>query len=217
MTWRGRSHSPSPATFIWNDYVLCEQFQHYLRMLWVTITFNSHGLTDNQINFTSKPKQVYTSLATLLQLYPMKEVSTTLIWTLQWHFLFLFFPESNFLLNEVGQNWQMLNLPLQTSRGRSQGWDKGVGPRPAILNASNDPQQFLFFSFHPTKKTMPALPNLKKKTCPCILTCRLSTKLCWVYLTFKVQNPIHMFTTTYQVNNWLRFHFQRETVNKAYK
>ena len=166
MTWRGRSHSPSPATFIWNDYVLCEQFQHYLRMLWVTITFNSHGLTDNQINFTSKPKQVYTSLATLLQLYPMKEVSTTLIWTLQWHFLFLFFPESNFLLNEVGQNWQMLNLPLQTSRGRSQGWDKGVGPRPAILNASNDPQQFLFFSFHPTKKTMPALPNFKKKNLP---------------------------------------------------
>lgn len=78
-------------------------------------------------------------------------------------FSFSFFPESNFLLNEVGQNWQMLNLPLQTSRGRSQGWDKGVGPRPAILNASNDPQQLLFFSFHPTKKTMPALPNLKKK------------------------------------------------------
>lgn len=34
-------------TLIWNDYVLCGRSQHYLQMSRVSLTLNSHMLTDN--------------------------------------------------------------------------------------------------------------------------------------------------------------------------
>jgi hypothetical protein len=36
----------------------------------------------------------------------------------------------------------------------------------------------------------------------------------WVHFTFKVPNPIYMFTFIEQRSNWLGFHFQSETTNK---
>jgi hypothetical protein len=68
------------------------------------------------------------------------------------------------------------------------------------------------FCFEPNQKLLPAPPNFEKDIALAFLKAALLQIPHWVHFTFKVQNPMYMFTSIKEISDWMGFHYQSETL-----
>ena len=80
-------------------------------------------------------------------------------------------------------------------------------------HGAHNSRQCFFFWTQP--KTVARPPNFEKTIVLAFLNAAYPQISCWVHFTFKVPNPIYMFTSIEQISNWVGFYFQSETTNKT--